>query len=217
MNKKKLIIFDLDGTLIDTIQDLNIAINVALKKYGFPTVALDKTRRDIGNGVKKLIERSLPSDIDKKTYDDVFKTFKEYYVLHYFDNSFPYPGIKDILLELKARGYRLAVLSNKFNEGANKLVNFYFESIFDLIIGQLENYRPKPYSDLTNLLLLKLGVSKEDSLYIGDTEVDYLTAKNAGIDVILESYGYRTKKQLLELTDAKLIIDSSEDLLKILR
>ena len=210
--KKKLIIFDLDGTLIDTVKDLNIAVNHAIKDYGYEARTLEQTRNDIGNGVAMLIARSIPLGMDNPNYQNILKEFRSYYIKHYFDNSFPYPDVKGALIELKNKGYKLAVVSNKFDEGAKKLVNLYFKNIFDIIQGQVPELKPKPYPDLVDKVMKELSIKKEDALYIGDTEVDYQTAINSGIDVILETYGYRNKKQLLERTDCHLIIDSIKEL-----
>ena len=210
--KKKLIIFDLDGTLIDTVKDLNIAVNHAIKDYGYEARTVEQTRNDIGNGVAMLIARSIPLGMDNLYYHDILKEFRSYYVEHYFDNSFPYPNVKETLTDLKKKGYKLAVVSNKFDEGAKKLVTLYFKNIFDIIQGQIPELRPKPYPDLVEKVLKELNIDKNDALYIGDTEVDYQTAINSNIDIILETYGYRNKKQLLERTDCPLIIDTIKEL-----
>lgn len=206
--KKSLIIFDLDGTLINTLEDLNNAVNYALMCFKYQTRTLEQTRRDIGNGVAKLIERSIPNGINNPDYSKCLSTFKEYYCQHYFDCSFPYNEVKDTLFKLKEKGYRLAVVSNKFNEGANKLINFFFPNIFDYVQGHSTEVNYKPSSDMVNKVLKELNISNKDALYVGDTEVDYQTATNSKLDCILVSYGYRNKKQLLELTHHELIIDS---------
>ena len=196
--QKKLLIFDLDGTLINTLEDLNKATNVGLEKYGYPLRSLEQTRNDIGNGVRKLIERSIPGGSSNPDYEGVFSTFRSYYVNHYFDYSKPYKNTKETLSFLKNKGYKLAVVSNKFDEGAKKMVNTFFEGIFDVIQGSIESLQYKPAPDLVNKVLNELNISKEDALYIGDTEVDYQTAVNSGLDVVMVSYGYRSKVQLKE-------------------
>ena len=211
--KTKLIIFDLDGTLINTLKDLNNAVNYALDKYNYPHRTLENTRNDIGNGVAKLMERSIPNGIENTNYKEALQVFKDYYRIHYFENSLPYNGIKEVLIELK-KNYKLAVVSNKFDEGAKKLVNFYFPNIFDAIQGQVDYLRTKPSPDLVNKVLKELDIKSEESIYVGDTEVDYLTAQNSTILPILVSYGYRTKKQLLDKTKGSPIIDEPSDLLK---
>lgn len=188
---KKVIIFDLDGTLINTVKDLNISVNFSLEKHGYDIRSIEQTTLDIGNGVAKLIERSIPQGRNNKDYDSCLKVFKDYYREHYFDNSFAYPGIPELLKLLKSQGYKLAVVSNKFNEGANKLVSARLPNYFDIIQGEDKNFPTKPDPTMMNYVIKKLGVKKEDCLYVGDTEVDYESAKNAGIDVVLVAYGYR--------------------------
>ena len=214
--KKSLLIFDLDGTLINTLKDLNIATNYALAKFGYPLRTIDQTRRDIGNGVAKLIERSIPNGIENKDYPLCLSIFKDYYKVHYFENSFPYEGIKETLTTLKNEGYTLAVVSNKFDEGAKKLVTYYLPGLFATIQGTIPELRPKPYSDLVEKVLNELHFKKEDALYIGDTNVDYETATNSGLDCVLVSYGYRSKDFLLELTKSSPIIDSISELINLL-
>ncbi len=210
---KTLLIFDLDGTLINTVKDLNIATNYALKKYNLPLRTVEQTTADIGNGVAVLIARSIPIGINNPDYKDILSQFKSYYREHYFENSFPYDGVKETLLKLKEHGYKLAVVSNKFNEGANKLVNHYFEGIFDIIQGHEEKYNPKPSSDMVNAVLQKLAITHKETLYIGDTNVDYETAVNSGIDSILVTYGYRSKEYILKNIKNSKTIDHISELI----
>ena len=133
--KKKLLIFDLDGTLMNTLEDLNKATNIGLEKYGYPLRSLEETRNDIGNGVKKLIERSIPGGKDNPDYLGVYNEFRSYYITHYFEYSKPYKNTQEVLSFLKNKGYKLAVVSNKFDEGAKKLVTTFFPNIFDVIQG----------------------------------------------------------------------------------
>lgn len=216
MNKKRLLIFDLDGTLINTVKDLNVATNYALEKLGYPLRTVKNTTDDIGNGVAKLIERSIPDGINNKDYSECLATFKTYYKAHYFENSFPYDGVKDTLVKLKERGYLLAVVSNKFDEGAKKLINFYLPNIFDRIQGSIPELGYKPSPDLVNKVLSELCVSNNDALYIGDTNVDYETATNSKLDCVLVSYGYRSREYLEDLTKNSPIIDSISELLDLL-
>ena len=216
MMKKKLIIFDLDGTLINTVNDLNKATNFALSKHHYPTLSVERTTNDIGNGVAKLIERSVPEGTSKEEYLEILNEFKEYYCEHYYDSSFPYEGVNDTLVELKKRGYKLAVVSNKFNEGANGLVTKYFPGIFEHIQGLEDRFNPKPSSDMVNFVLAKLGNNATETLYVGDTNVDYETAKNSNVDIVLVSYGYRTKEYLQKNIKNPHIIDHMWELLDIL-
>lgn len=213
---KKLIIFDLDGTLVNTVKDLNIATNYALEKFSYPLRTIENTTHDIGNGVAKLIERSTPGGLDNPNYPEVLRIFKEYYKAHYFENSKPYPKAVEVIKTLKAKGYKLAVVSNKFDEGAKKLVTFYFPNLFDVIQGTLPELNNKPSPDLVNKVLKELSITPQESLYIGDTEVDYLTAINSNIEPILLSQGYRSKDQLLEKTKNSPILETIDELLTLL-
>ena len=215
--KKKLLIFDLDGTLINTVNDLNKATNFALDKHHYPLRSIKQTTEDIGNGVAKLIERSVPLGTSKEEYIQILNEFKEYYKKHYFDNSFPYEGVKETLIKLKEMGYSLAVVSNKFNEGANALVNKYFKNIFDHIQGLEEPFKAKPSNDMVNYTMTKLGFNAKETLYIGDTNVDYETAKNANVDIVLVSYGYRSKEYLTKNIKNPHIIDHMWELIDYLR
>lgn len=215
--KKKLLFFDLDGTLINTLEDLNRATNVGLEKYGYPLRSLEETRNDIGNGVKKLIERSIPGGKDNPDYLGVFNEFRSYYITHYFEYSKPYKNTQETLSFLKNKGYKLAIVSNKFDEGAKKLVTTFFPNIFDAIQGSIDTLNYKPYPDLVNKVLNKLNIDNKDALYIGDTEVDYETAINSNLDIILVTYGYRKKEQLLEkIKNPPLLINDISELINYL-
>ena len=213
---KKLLIFDLDGTLINTVKDLNIAVNYALNKFNYPLRTIENTTNDIGNGVRKLIERSIPDGLSNPNYEECFALFKEYYKAHYFEYSRPYPKVKETLQFLKQKGYHLAVVSNKFDEGAKKLVTYYLPDLFDVIQGTIPELRYKPYPDLVNKVLSELAFTPKETLYIGDTEVDYETAQSSHIDCVLTSQGYRNREQLLERTKNSPIISDLGELLDLL-
>jgi phosphoglycolate phosphatase len=217
MQKKRLIIFDLDGTLINTVKDLNIAVNYALKQYNYPLRSIEQTTADIGNGVAKLIERSIPGGLNNPNYTECLATFKTYYKAHYFENSFPYQNVKETLNNLKETGYLLAVVSNKFDEGAKKLVNFYLPNIFDRIQGSIPELNYKPSSDLVNKVLKELDVNTNEALYVGDTNVDYETAVNSNLDCVLVSYGYRNEEYLKEHTKNSPIISDLSELIVLLK
>ena len=213
---KKLIIFDLDGTLINTVKDLNIAVNYSLNKFNYPLRTIQNTTNDIGNGVAKLMERSIPGGLDNPNYEEALRIFKEYYKAHYFENSRPYPKVIETLKYLKEKGYILAVVSNKFDEGAKKLVTYYLPNYFSIIQGTIPELRNKPYPDLVNKVLTELSIKPQEALYIGDTEVDYLTATNSHLDCILTSQGYRNETQLKERTKNSPIIKDLGELVNIL-
>ena len=213
---KTTIIFDLDGTLINTVKDLNIAVNYALNEYGYESRTLEQTTKDIGNGVAKLIERSIPNGKDDPNYPTVLSVFKNYYKEHYFDNSVPYKGVIKLLIKLKAKGYKLAVVSNKFNEGANGLIHHCFPGIFDYVQGEDKLFPTKPNPTMINHVISMLGEEKQNCLYVGDTEVDFESAKNAEIDVVLVAYGYRNMAFLQEKIKNVPIIETPLELLNLL-
>lgn len=212
--QKKLIIFDLDGTLINTLEDLNASVNFALDTFSYPHRSLAQTRSDIGNGVAKLIERSIPDGIHNPQYEKCLEIFKSHYREHYFDKSLPYPQIKEVLWELKRRGYTLAVVSNKFDEGAKKLVNHFYPEIFSYIQGEVDFLKKKPSPEMIDFVIKNATFSKKEAIYIGDTNVDYESASNAGIDVILVSYGYRDRSFLEQIKNVP-IIDTPIELLSL--
>ncbi len=205
----------MDGTLFNTLKDLNNAVNYALEKYGYDLVTLAHTKRAIGNGVPTLVARSVPDGLEDIHYKECLEAFKEYYRIHYFENTFPYEQIKEVLIELKNRGYLLACVTNKFEEGANKLIDYFLPNIFDTVHGETELYRKKPEPDMVNITLNELNIANNDAVYIGDTEVDYQTAVNSKVDVIMVSYGYRDKTQIKQITKDAPIIDAPVDLLKL--
>lgn len=215
--RKKTVLFDLDGTLLDTLEDLQIATNYALKKYNYPERTLDEIRSFIGNGVAKLIERSLPDGINNKDYPSVLKDFKDYYSSHYSFKTKPYPNMKKVLKTLKEKGYSLGVITNKVDHIAKDLINTYYPNLFNVVQGDLDNLKKKPNPEMGNKVLKQLKIkNKRKVIYVGDTNVDYEFAKNLKVNVILVSYGYRNKIDLLKLKNEPIIIDSPFQLLNIL-
>ncbi len=209
---KKLIIFDLDGTLIDTLEDLKNAVNHALLTKNYPIKSKEQVRKAIGNGVSKLIERSLPTGVSQEEYQSTLEIFKIHYSNHYMDYSKPYDGITNLLTLLKNDGYLLAVATNKLQEIAEKLINKYFPNLFDVIAGDQIGRKKKPASDMVDHILQTLNIKQEDALYIGDTEIDKQTAVNSHIDYLLESYGYRTKQEWEQLNPKEKVFSSPNDL-----
>lgn len=194
---KKIILFDLDGTLINTIPDLANAVNYALAKYGYPKRSLEYVEAAIGDGVETLIKRCLEGGISNPQYLDVLNTFRGYYKEHFLDSSYPYKGIEDVLVYLKGKGYILGVVTNKIDELALLMVNTFFPGVFSCVVGDLPTRRKKPHKDMVNVALRRLGSPKKsDVIYIGDSNVDYDTAVNSEIDVLLVSYGYRSYEYL---------------------
>ena len=211
---KKLVIFDLDGTLLDTIADLAESANHALKQLGYPTRDVEKIRTFVGNGVNKLLFRALPDE--EKTEENMIRMrthFVPYYDAHNADLSAPYPGIVALLEELQAKGLRMAVASNKYQEATVKLVKHYFPMIdFVEVLGQREGINVKPDPTIVFDILKKAGVSKEETLYVGDSGVDMQTAINAGVDAIGVTWGFRPRTELEDFHPMGLI-DQAEELL----
>lgn len=191
------VIFDLDGTLLDTLEDLKNAANYALKTCGMPERTLEEVRRFVGNGVKNLMIRAVPDGEDNPQFERAFDTFKEYYGVHCNDATKAYDGIPELLQELKNNGYAMAIVSNKIDSAVQDLNNRYFSQV-EVAIGDRENLRRKPEPDSVFLALEKLGRSREEAVYVGDSDVDLDTARNAGLPCISVLWGFRDKAFLIE-------------------
>ena len=198
MNGAGLVIFDLDGTLLDTIADLAAAANAALKQNGFPVRTQEECQRFVGNGVNKLLERALPDG--HKTAREVEKirpAFFAYYDAHLTDVTRPYPGIPEVVSRLAGRGVKLAVASNKYQSATEKLVKHFFPQIpFAAVLGQRERIAVKPNPAIVEEILWLSGVSQEETLYVGDSDVDMQTAQNAGVRVCAVTWGFRSREEL---------------------
>ena len=207
MSKIDTVIFDLDGTLINSLEDLRVSVNYALFGFKYPKQTLDMVRRNVGNGIEKLIERSLPDGKDNVNYEVCLEIFKEHYKTHMSVNTKPYPHILETLVALKTRGYKLAVVSNKFDAAVKPLCQKYFKNLIDVAIGQSKDTKKKPAPDTVYIALDELGSTSETSIYVGDSEVDIQTAKNSGMDCISVSWGFKTK-EFLKQNGASVIIDN---------
>lgn len=210
---KKLVIFDLDGTLLDTIADLAAAANHALQKAGFPVYDTETIRTFVGNGISKLLERALPEGARTAENVERLRTdFVPYYDAHKAEQSKPYPGVAALLLRLQERGMMLAVASNKYQAATEKLVAHYFPAIrFVKVMGQREGVPVKPDPTIVFDIMEAAGVGKEDVLYVGDSGVDMQTAHNAGVDAVAVSWGFRPRTEL-EAFRPLAIIDRAEEL-----
>lgn len=206
----KLAVFDMDGTILNTLEDLADSTNYALKANGLPERTIDEVRRFVGNGIRLLIERAVPTDTDKELTDKVFDTFKEYYKTHCAVKTRPYDGIKDVLLELRKTGCLTAVVSNKADFAVQDLCKDYFDNLFDFAIGEREGIKKKPAPDSVFEVLSKLNVEKADAVYIGDSDVDFATSVNAGMDVIMVGWGFRDEEFLREKGVKRIIKQPSE-------
>lgn len=214
MNNKKCIIFDLDGTLLYTLEDLKNSVNFALNKSGFKERSLDEIRMFVGNGIEILVRKSVPDNITEEEFKTCFENFKSHYKIHSEDNTKEYNGITELLKILKCKGFLLAVVSNKADFAVNTLCAKYFDGLLDIAFGEREGIKRKPCPDSVNEVVKILGVEKENCYYVGDSEVDVKTAHNAEIKCIACTWGFRSKN-VLENEKPEYIIDSPEEILRI--
>ncbi len=203
------IIFDLDGTLLYTLKDLSESVNYALKKCSLDTISLDKTREFVGNGIGKLIERAIGKNQDK--YELCYKYFINHYSKNSTNTTKPYDGAVETLKKLKTKGIKLAILSNKKNSEVKKLSEIFFPDIFDISLGETSAFPKKPSAESVLYIIDKLNLSKKEVCIIGDSEVDIQTAKNAQIQSLSVSWGYKDKSFLLE-NKADKIFDNFKEL-----
>ncbi len=211
----KAAIFDMDGTILDTINDLADSVNHSLNTYGFPARSLEEIRTFIGNGLAQLIHLSVPAGTAESVEKKVFEEHKRYYALHAADKTKPYEGIAELLKRLKEHGIKTAVVSNKNDPNVKALADRYFTGLFDACIGVRDGVPRKPAPDLVNIALNELNAAKSDTVYIGDSEVDVATAKNSGLSMITVLWGYRTREELLE-KGAENFVSTADELSKIL-
>ena len=193
MHKYKTYIFDLDGTLLSTLADLAASTNYALRTHHMPERSLDEVRRFVGNGVKKLMERAIPDGLNNPLFEETFATFRQHYMQHNLDTTQPYPGIMQLLEQLKAEGKNIAVVSNKFYAATRELCRHFFGDLVPVAIGEREDIHKKPAPDTVIEALRELGVDKEGAVYIGDSDVDIMTAKNSGMPCVSVLWGFRDK------------------------
>lgn len=210
--KYKAVIFDMDGTILNTLEDLKNATNYSLRQFGMPERSLEEVRMFVGNGIRKLVERAVPSGTSEEKIAQVLDVFLEYYEIHSADNTSPYPGILELVEKLKKSGIKTAVSTNKADVPAQELGREYFNGIFDLIVGQQDGLKVKPAPDSVNKILSILDIQKKDAIYIGDSDVDVQTAKNSGMDFIGVSWGFRGR-EFLEKNGAKNIVDNANEIL----
>lgn len=190
------VIFDLDGTLLDTLEDLTDSVNYAMEKFGFPRHTIDEVRTFVGNGAPKLLERSIPQGLENPDYEAALAAFKAHYAAHCEDKTKPYEGIPEMLAELKEQGYHLAVVSNKFDGAVKKLCKKYFGEFITVSIGESAEVKRKPAPDTVYRALHELSCDGSRAVYVGDSEVDIQTAKNASLPCISVTWGFRTEEQL---------------------
>ncbi len=191
-------IFDLDGTLLDSLTDLAISCNYALRVNNMPERSLDEVRHFVGNGVKKLMERAIPDGLQNPAFEKTYNDFRQHYLVHNLDNTKPYPGIVSLLQRLHSEGKNIAVVSNKFYAATQNLVKHFFGEYVTVAIGERENIRKKPAPDTVIEALRQLNTSASGAVYIGDSDVDVMTAHNSGMPCISVLWGFRDKEFLKE-------------------
>ena len=208
----KLAIFDLDGTLIDTIEDLGTAVNHALGLRGLPRHSIAQYRDMVGHGIRQLVINALGPAAGDPLTDEVLADFVDYYVAHIDVHTRPYPGMQQLLADLQKKGIRLSVASNKFQQGTEKLVREFFPDIhFVAVLGNSPELPLKPDAAVVQLIMEKAGVSREETVFVGDSATDMKTAANGGVRSIGVSWGFRPRTDLQE-SGAMDIADSAEEL-----
>ena len=209
-------IFDLDGTLLDTLDDLAASVNYALRTHEMPGHSTDDVRRFVGNGVRKLMERAVPDGADNPLFEEAFATFRQHYMTHSLDTTRPYKGVPETLAALKARGCRLAVVSNKMMAATQSLCSHFFPDTIEVAIGEheAEGIRKKPAPDTVIAALDALGVGKERAVYVGDSDVDIQTARNSGLHCISVLWGFRDR-DFLKQHGAEFFISTPSELIDV--
>lgn len=208
---KPVVIFDLDGTLLNTLEDLRDSTNYALEKFGFPTRTLNEVRNFVGNGLKMLIARAVPSGTEASVIDAVLQEMKRHYAENYHNRTQPYDGIEALLRRLKAENYSMAIVSNKADSVVALLRKLYFDSLIPVAVGETESVSRKPAPDMVYEGLRRLGLPNVKAIYVGDSEVDLQTARNAGLPCLSVTWGFRSEQQLRD-AGAKHLISTPQAL-----
>jgi len=206
----KAVVFDLDGTLLDTLDDLAAATNWALRQNGRPERTREEVRRFVGNGVRRLIERALPEGEADPCFEQIFSDFKRYYVVHCQDSTHLYDGIAELLQSLKERGFKLAIVSNKLQAGVDELYEYYFRDTVEVAVGERPEVRRKPAPDMVLTALRELDVNPSEAVYVGDSDVDLQTAHNSGLVCISVLWGFRDRDFLVAHGAQTLVATPSE-------
>lgn len=212
---KKIIIFDLDGTLLNTLEDLTDSVNYMLSEFNYPQKTAEQVKNYVGNGVYKLIERTIPDGINNQNFNKCVEIFKQNYEENMYNKTALYSGIAPMLKELKNRNFIIAVASNKFDLAVKELCEKYFGNLIDCAFGENEKagINKKPAPDIVFKILENYNLTPQQAIYIGDSEVDIQTAKNSNIDCISVSWGFKTK-DFLNQNGAKNIIDTPDEIFK---
>ena len=210
MRRFDTVLFDLDGTLLDTLEDILGAANYTLREMGYPERTLEEMRRFVGNGAEMQVRRAFGPEADEALIQKALALYKAYYAAHCQEKTRPYDGVLELLAELKRRGYRLAVVSNKPDEAVRPLAAQYFGGLTDAAMGETAARRRKPAPDMVNDALAALGADRTRAVYVGDSEVDIETARNAGLPCISVCWGFRDREQLVEAGAAEIAATAPE-------
>lgn len=209
------VIFDMDGTILYTLDDLTDSANYALKKMGYPLKSVEQVKGFVGNGVKKMLERCMPASYTKEEFDKSYAYFSEYYKVHCNDKTSIYKGVKEVIARLKENSYKTAVVSNKDDYAVKELCKTFFNGLFDSELGVTDGIAKKPAPDLCEIALKELNSSKSEAVYIGDSDVDFMTAKNTGLKFIGISWGFKGR-EFLEKLGAETVVDNPEEIFALL-
>jgi len=213
MAEIKAVLFDLDGTILDTIGDLTDSLNHVLEQFSMKTYSETQTMRMVGNGLRKLIERAVPEDTSAEQTEEMYNCLLEYYGRNCRIKTRPYPGITEMLQAIKMRGIRTAVISNKADSAVKTLAQDLFEGCFDFALGATDEIPLKPDRAMIDIVLGQLSLKTEEAIYVGDSQVDIETARNAGMECISVTWGFRTRADLIE-AGAKVLAESPKEILK---
>lgn len=213
--KKTTIIFDLDGTLLNSLDDLHTCINNALAKYGYPTRTKEEIKSFVGNGIKNAFIRALPERVKDSEVNKIINYFRLYYKNNMQNLTNPYDGVIELLKKLKSNGYKLAIVSNKYNDEVNQLSEKFFGNLIDIAVGEGDGIKRKPNIDGVLKAVKSLNSNISETIFVGDSDVDILTAKNANIECISVLWGYRKKEFLIE-KGATIFAETPKDIEKIL-
>ena len=209
------IVWDMDGTVLNTLIDLRDSVNYVLRKYNMPEHTIEEYRRYFGSGIRYALECAVIEGTPSETIDKMLPLFKEHYDIHCLDNTCPYEGILDAMKKLKEKGYKMAIVSNKIDSAVKELNEKFFKEYVDVAIGETSGTKRKPAPDMVEQALKELGSSKEESIYIGDSEVDLQTAINSSLPCISVLWGFRDRDYLIE-QGATTFAETPEELIQLL-
>lgn len=215
MKRYDAVIFDLDGTLLNTLEDLTDAVNYVMEQFHFKQKTIVQVRSFVGNGIRKLVERCVPGGGEREDFEEIFSCFRQYYTNHCQIKTKPYEGIMELLGALSDRGYKLGIVSNKNDMAVEELNDIFFAKYISVAIGQNDKLRPKPAPDTVDMALKRLGCTRDMALYVGDSDVDKATADHCGMDCVSVTWGFRDR-ELLEGLHPAAMIDEPCQLLEFL-